>query len=181
MIPQFLVTEPVESEALSPPPGVHPVTVARSPRVRTAHWLNAATGCTRAQRAGLRYEEQVQRELAGLVGPDYQRSPAVSFIDETPLGAVRRTCVPDGLLIREALAVVFEIKHRHCVQAWWQLRRIYAPVVAELPFVQRVALVEVCKSFDPGVRLPEEVIRIFDLEAFLRRPWVDFGVFVWKP
>lgn len=155
---------------------------ARAPisrvRVTSFPWnIPFRSSFSAAQRAGVRYEELVREHLLLLFKGDYRPSPQIRFTSD----GESRMCVPDGVLIREPVAFVFEIKSRHTDQAWWQLRRLYAPVVAELPFIRRVVCIEVCRSFDPAVEWPEEFTRCYDLPFFVSDPWKDLGVFVWNP
>lgn len=183
MIPQLpsLQTCEAKHEALSPPQGfrgiVSPVSHVRVNRVGFARPNN---NYTLAQRNGLRYEDRAQVYLHELLGPDYSRSPWIRFVEHTEFGDDKRACVPDGLLIRAPNAFVFEIKIRHTTGAWFQLRKLYAPVVGQLPFISRVICVEICSSFDPNVIIPEDFSRIWGLEHFIRDPWSNFGVYVWK-
>ncbi len=169
---------------LAPPQGFRPVlgrvssvNMSRSGFART-RVSGGANGHTAAQHAGLRYEDKAQEFLAELF-PDYLRSPWIRFIEHTEFGDDKRACVPDGLILRPPVALVFEIKIRHTTDAWFQLRRLYAPVVAALSGIAQIHLVEVCSSFDPAVLNPEPIARILDIERFAESPWNPYGVFVW--
>lgn len=150
---------------------------------RLANWSPQAgwapKGLTAAQKAGLHYEQKAQLFLEARLGPKFQQQPLLRFEDD----AGPRALVPDGLYFEaDGTAYVFEIKSQHMPEAWWQLRRLYEPVLRALPAVQRVSCVEVVRSFDPSMGFPEEpfVIRD-DIYAVLSSPVAPLKVFVWKP
>lgn len=181
LLPSLQTCDKPVADSLTPPQGFRPVLCeVSSVRVSRVGFARSATNFTPAQRAGLRYEDRVQLHLHSLLGPDYTQSPWIRFTEHTEFGDDKRACVPDGLLIRSPNAFVFEIKIRHTTDAWFQLRKLYAPVVSQLPFISRVICVEICSSFDPNVIIPEDFSRIWGLEQFTRDPWSDFGVCVWK-
>lgn len=107
---------------------------------------------TAAQKAGIRYERKVQAELSKLFGEGYEASPWFKF-QEYGARAVR-WCQPDGLLVLEDLTAIFEVKIRTMASAWWQLSHLYAPVIDKALRPQRLALVQIFRSFDPAVLLP---------------------------
>jgi hypothetical protein len=86
-------------------------------------------------------------------GDAYTASPWLCFSD----GEKTRWCQPDGLLLFPRLrrGIVCEIKYSHTERAWWQVRRLYIPVLQVLlPHIEFRAL-EIVKWFDPDVRFPE--------------------------
>lgn len=108
-------------------------------------------GYTHAQREGLRYEQRVHDVLLAIYGSNYRPSAAILFEDRTGL----RRAIPDGLLRVEASLVVVEIKLSHTERAWWQLNRLYAPLLAQLTNPgTAIHTVEICRSYDPEVRFP---------------------------
>lgn len=186
MIPQLpgSATFRAHDTVVVPPQGFRPVlgqvssvSMSRSGFAR-ARVSGGANGHTAAQHSGLRYEDLVQEHLSA-VFPDYLQSPWLRFTEHTEFGDDKRACVPDGLILRPPVAVVFEAKIRHTTDAWFQLRRLYAPVVAALRGITQIYLVEVCSSFDPTVLNPEPIARILDIERFVETPWHPYGVFVW--
>ncbi len=71
-----------------------------------------------------------------------------------------------------------EVKYQHTPDAWWQLRRLYAPLVEHIFPHYSVHLVEVCKWFDPAVPFPER----FDMLPAVEAVRADaIGVHIWKP
>ena len=146
--------------------------------LKSEHPFRDQRGNTAAKHAGILYERKVQEFLSDLLGPYYFSSPILHFRDES--GA--RTCIPDGLLIRYGCCVIFEVKSQHMPEAWWQLRRLYEPVVrAYLPHSQ-VALLEVVRSYDPATPFPERPTVVYDLRQYVEVDAKDksFGVFRWK-
>lgn len=123
---------------------------------------------TQARASGLRYEKRAQEHLQSLISYSYAAysysylpSPWISFYSRN--GTVLRWCQPDGLLISSvnghpAHITIVEIKVRHCVQAWWQLRKLYEPVVRTLfGDGYTYSICEVCHWIDPhaNVQFPE--------------------------
>lgn len=107
---------------------------------------------TAAQRKGQAYERKVQTALKDKI-PSYQAGPWFRFTDENG----RRWCQPDGLLLQDDWAAIFEIKYTYTADAWWQLRRLYEPVVRAAYRPRLVRLLVVCRVFDPHVSLPEDI------------------------
>lgn len=114
-------------------------------------------GHTEAQKIGLRYERCVHEELSRRYEGNYGPSQWISF--KCGRGFDVRWAQPDGLLLNfdAALICIVEIKIRHSERAWWQLRQLYEPLVSFLFPSWRVALCEVCRSYDPAVAWPEPV------------------------
>ena len=107
---------------------------------------------------GVRYETKAQEalELAalGLRGLQYLRSPWIEFQDDNG----RRWCQADAILLNhdQRALIIYEIKYRHCAEAWWQLTHLYEPVVKALfPAYPVVCRMEVVHWFDPAVEFPE--------------------------
>jgi hypothetical protein len=113
--------------------------------------------------------------LSEKLGESFIPSQWFRFFDGT--GA--RWCQVDGLSVQGSDVTIFEVKTTFCVEAWWQLRRLYEPVVKRAFCVAAVRLVIVCKSFDPAVQLPEA----FDLlDSFpSKAPAGRVVVFPWRP
>jgi hypothetical protein len=99
-----------------------------------------------------------------------RRKPKITF---------RRSFVPDGLYLNDGEAIVFEIKISHMPDAWWQLRRLYQPVVERLSYVHSVSVIEVVRSFDPSQAFPEEVKVIRGLDGLVSSS--NFRVLLWRP
>jgi len=185
IVPQFAPAGgPAEVPADGAPPPMVPPRRFRplcgAPRnVSWGPWsFKGSRGLSSAQQSGLRYEAKAQSYLATELGYAYHPNPTLRFEDDS--GA--RFLVPDGLYFDSVgSAVVFEVKSQHMPEAWWQLRQLYEPVVRALNFVNRVACVEVVKSFDPGMGFPEPVQSYRDLQVLLAAPAPGFKVLIWKP
>lgn len=114
---------------------------------------------TAARAAGIKYEKAINLRLEGEFGSSYLASPWFRFSDS--LEARPSFCQPDGLLFlpEEGKIVIVEIKLRHCVEAWWQLRHKYERVVAAVfPLdLWGISTCEVVKWYDPSTVFPEPI------------------------
>lgn len=140
--------------------------------------FDKSRGNSLSRRAGLRYEKDVHLFLRGVWKERYRPHPWVQFF--TPEG--RRYCCPDGLVINVAgdHVIVVEAKLSHTSDAWWQLRKLYQPVLQVLygPTV-KIDVLEITRNYDPGTPFPEKVELLSDLGDV----WFlggKFGVFKWK-
>lgn len=156
-----------------PPPRFRPLGQVTNVSLQNASYIRMR-GVTGAQRAGLRYEASVQRDLAELF-PDYRSGPVVTLLDDQ----VYRSLRPDGLLIQPDRVFIFEIKHQHCPESWWQLERLYKVALAKL-YHCPISLVEVCRTYDPSMPYPVPVTLVTDLEDWVSKPRDDIGVYVWR-
>jgi hypothetical protein len=169
-------TTPGVSVWVPPPPRFRaPVGEVRNVRLKVTG-VSTQRGNTPAKHAGILYERKAQDHLQEL-WPHYQRSPTLHFVDDG--GA--RTCIPDGLLLWEDRAIIFEIKSQHMPEAWWQLRRLYQPVVEALYPAAYVQLIEVVRSFDVAMPFPTSITLIHDIAGFVKLPITCFGVYIWRP
>lgn len=106
---------------------------------------------------GMKYERQVREHLALLVlgqaALDYREGPWIVFWNDYG----RRFCQPDALLLDQSnrVCIVYEVKYQHCVDAWFQLRELYCPVVQRLLPGWTVGLMEICHWHDPQVVFPQ--------------------------
>ena len=108
---------------------------------------------TGAQREGIRYERKALKMLATNLGEVF--TPHQWFRFTTAEGV--RWCQVDGVTHTPELTTIFEVKLRFTSDAWWQLRKLYEPVIRRAYYPKDVALVIVCRSFDPAVPFPEPV------------------------
>lgn len=127
-----------------------------------------------AQKAGLAYERRVARELEREYGYRFQREPCYEY--ETKGG--RGRCFPDALLCFGDRLVVIEVKLSHCLGAWKQLRGLYQPVVSVAHGLP-VQVVEISRSYDPDVSLPEPHVLLLD-PGQLSEPSDEYRVLRWK-
>jgi hypothetical protein len=150
----------------------------RGGKGRGSEAYSPARANSAAQKAGLSFEAKVQAALCSRFGAAYHPAPNVLFRDDS--GA--RLCVPDGILgrpVSDPLVIVVEIKVQHMPEAWWQLRELYQPVLETI--YRDVALLEICKVYDPHTPFPEPVRFHASIDEFLataRRG--DLGVIRWK-
>jgi len=104
---------------------------------------------------GVKYERKAQAWLAGMFGSDYMPSQWLRYRD--PQGRIR-WCQPDGVYVdrSEKSLTIVEVKYSHTATAWWQLFRLYLPVLERLfdGHGYEFRCVEVCHWFDPAVRCP---------------------------
>jgi hypothetical protein len=154
------------------------------PQVDTVAWAHfceppsfsqASRGGTPSQKAGRSYERWVQRTLCNKRF-DYLPSPWIKYYTGDQL----RFCQPDGLLIDpfNGLITVVEIKLSHTEKAWYQIRKLYQPILKKI-FPERMwdfRAVEICNTFNPDVTIPEEIE--YSSEIFTP-PSARFGVVVW--
>lgn len=117
-------------------------------------------GKSAAQKAGIRYERKIISELISEY-PDGLR-PGQWFRFEDASGL--RWCQVDALRVEPQRAIVFEVKSRFSSDAWWQLRKLYEPVV-RLAFKVPVVPVVICRNFDPWAQFPEAYSVIHKLSS----------------
>lgn len=148
--------------------------------IREARWepsgTTASVGMTAAQKAGLRYEARAQDWLATQLQGSYHVAPYLHFRDDSG----PRTAIPDGISFGFREATIFEIKSQHTHAAWWQLRRLYEPVVKKLGGIDFVRCVEVTRSFDPLAGFPEEVVICYSLDDVFEEESNRVRVLIWK-
>lgn len=158
-----------------PPPGFTP---AR--RVESAGLLDQTIGSGRChtarQREGIRYEQKVLDALVDIFPLACLPSPWLFFYDR---GHYRR-CQPDALLFFPRRVTIVEVKLTHCAKAWWQLRRLYEPVVAKVFPSRRVELVEIATAFDPAVATPEPFTIMKELDEIRNQAGSAVRCLSWK-
>lgn len=135
---------------------------------------------TGAQKAGLAYQRKVEAFLGDCAAAGNVRgvvcAPWFHFVDD---GGQRRYCQPDILLDLPNFAqAVCEIKLRWTSDAWWQVRKLYLPVLRSVYPHRELFPLVICRSYDPAIRIPEEVALV-DHPAECRSD--AFNVFVWRP
>lgn len=129
---------------------------------------------------GIKYEAAGQVWLLGKYGEAYTPSQWIRFKADGQ-GKVR-WCQPDGILVDAAhrLLTIVEFKYQHTDIAWWQLFRLYRPVMERL-FSGRgfsMRCLEICKWYDPATVTPQKPTLCKTVEAV--QPG-EFGVHIWKP
>lgn len=175
VLPQLTPDGSADPVSAPPPRGSRPVVG----EPRNIHWVGGRTsahGLTEAQRSGLRFEQKIHWMLKSTFPVDYHVNPVFAFDDDTG----HRTCVPDGLLLHAKDAIVFEIKSQHMPEAWWQLRKLYEPVVKRW-WGKPIVCCEVVRSYDPAMGFPESVSFCTTLDEVLGDCLNEFRVLQWRP
>lgn len=126
-----------------------------------------------AKIAGLKYEQQFLNYLREEEPQVYIR-PHIHFRDN----GVYRTVIPDAVLWADDVVVVFEVKSQHMPEAWWQLEKLYIPVLEKLWFGM-VRGVEVVKTYDPQMPWPGTYMVFSDLEDATKSV-AHLGVLKWR-
>lgn len=156
-----------------PPRGIY---IPRGPisNVRFGGHVPTSKGRTGAQKAGLAFESKVHDVLEAIYEVDYRRSPSVLFEDRSGL----HRAIPDGILKVGADLVIVEIKLRHTSRAWWQLKRLYEPLLRTMVVRgTQVFCVEIVRSYDPDEPFPGPHSLVDSLH---RLPISSTGVLIWK-
>lgn len=117
-----------------------------------------------SQKAGKRYEAKILKELDNIGNGRPIKNPWLHYADDSGL---ERYCQPDALFFRKSYLIIFEVKLCHTMDAYWQLRKQYSPVMKVLEPGLPQHLVEITRSFDPAVRFPEEMKLFFDMRELL--------------
>lgn len=126
---------------------------------------------------GVRYEKLVQEYLGWRYGDLYLPSPWIKFFAEGKW----RWCQPDGVLFvpEQGRIVIVEVKYQHTLDAWWQVRHLYQPVLEHMfpNLLWKYEVCEVVKWYDPAIQYPERVVLAQEVDM----PHRDFKVHIWKP
>lgn len=128
-----------------------------------------------AQKAGIRYERKVLKELGERFGPQFLPAQWMRFEDETG----ERWCQPDGILLREEGATIFEVKYTFISDAHYQLRQLYAPVVQRAYRPKRTNLIVICRNFDPATPFPEKPVLLRTPSEVASFATDEMGVLSW--
>jgi hypothetical protein len=110
-----------------------------------------------AQRAGLAYQRRVGEFLAGRDSNwRVLSSPWFAYCDWG--GGKRRYCQPDFILADDSnsTAVLVEVKIRWTPAAWWQLEKLYLPVVRASKRWENLLLLCISRGYDPAIPAPAE-------------------------
>jgi hypothetical protein len=133
-------------------------------------------GKSAAQNAGLRYEAKV----LGRLNLEWE-----TFLPQVPFrftsDFVSELCILDGIIFRPPARelILVEVKSRHTADAWFQLRYLYHPVVSVAFPGWGIRLLEICKSYEPGVQLPEPYALHRSIGEFIEKG-AAFGVVCWR-
>lgn len=118
-----------------------------------------------SQKAGKRYEARVLKALSIIPNGRAVLSPWIQY---GLTSGHESYCQPDALLFRKNYLIIFEIKLTHTIDAYWQLRHLYLPIMKRLELNIPIVLVEITRSFDPSYLYPEEMVLYFQLVDLLR-------------
>ena len=134
-------------------------------------------------RTGKLFEEKVKESLWGWFPESFISGPWFQYWERNPYRI--QWCQPDGLLIfpREGIIVILEIKSTHTSDAWWQLRKLYSPVVKKVfgegkegKGMWEYAVIEIVDRFILGP-FPEKVNIC---HSILDADRDKFNVYLWK-
>lgn len=119
---------------------------------------------TAAQAAGIRYEKLALSHLVELV--PLVPHPAFKFF----ASGFDQYAIPDAIVVdaAERILTIIEIKIRHTSDACFQLNNLYKPIVQKAFPHMLVNLLEVCKSFDAEVSLPQHFKLVQDPVHFTK-------------
>ena len=131
-------------------------------------------GNSQAQKLGLAYERRVHDVLENIYVDKFRATPSILYRDKK---SRLRRAIPDGLLEFPDYLLAIEIKLTHTEKAWWQLVKLYQPLLQNLYPGRRVLLVEICRSYDPAVQFPLPHKLIHSLRDV---PLFQIGVLEWK-
>lgn len=120
--------------------------------------VSSRSGLSPSQRAGLRYEARVNERLveeAPRLSASYLPGPWIRY----HVSGGYSWCQPDGLLISPSRVVICEIKNTHVIDAYWQLRAKYEPVIRAMsPYLGReIYVVEFAGGGDALMPWPEQL------------------------
>lgn len=175
VVPQSALRPAARSSlrASRPPRGIY-LPRGQVSNVRFGGHVPTSRGRTGAQKAGLVYESKVQDVLEAIYETRYRRSPSLLFDDRSGVHRI----IPDGILSLGATVVIVEIKLRHTERAYWQLERLYKPVLRALAVPgSHVLTVEICRSYDPDEPFPDAHRLVTSLH---RLPQDSTGVLQWQ-
>lgn len=165
-------TSPSERVSRATPPRGFKFIRGTPTSIRFGGEVPTPRGRTYAQKLGLRYEQKIHDILGSIYGETYAPSPAILFEDRSGL----RRAIPDGILRFPDRTVIVEVKYTHCEKAWWQLNRLYAPLILRL-IPLPIFLCEIVHSFDPDVAWPLPPVLSTSLHKL---PIGTTGVIEWK-
>lgn len=162
------------------------VTFAEFSKVKPKFTENPVSAFTRAQKEGLRYEKKALEYLRELlinakdVNFELFTSPWIIFKQGSDPRTRLRFCQPDAVFISETnkRIIIVEIKYQHTPDAWRQLRLLYEPVIKFMYPDFDIALVEICRWFDPHTQFPEQY---YYNENPLQSTFGKLGVHIYHP
>lgn len=139
---------------------------------------------TKVQADGLRYEKRVQEYIgSSLSRGDFSVSfnPWIMYRLAGDYSSIIRFCQPDCIFYKPFTnhVTIVEIKLSHTADSWRQLRQLYEPVVRYIFGEETgIALLEVCKWYDPNTQFPET---FYYAETILETKRDKIGVHIYRP
>ena len=135
----------------------------------------------KARANGIRYEKKAHAYLEEAFPDSIVLGPWIKFRAKGQAKAIY--CQPDALIldIRLGTITVIEIKLKHTSDAWWQVRRLYLPLVQSI-FGEEwdYIAVEVAKWFDPHTKFPEWFEFADSIEKFSTLSPKTFHLHLWN-
>ena len=149
----------------------HNVEIIDEPPGFVKRSLARGTKRSNAISRGLDYEERVHRAFKTKYGKYYVSNAWIAY-RETKTGK-KRYASPDAVLFfpEEKRIKLIEIKLTHTIRAWWQLRKMYEPLIRKIFPGWKVEVVEVCSKYFKTT-WPEKIDWIYSIED----PVSNFGV-----
>jgi hypothetical protein len=139
---------------------------------------NKTTG---ARARGVSYEgkalQMLSRRYADLdVLAEFKPGPWFEYVDETG----RHWCQPDAFaILPDGGGIIYECKYQHSAEAWFQIWRLYEPVLRFLyPKISWQGM-EICKWFEPSLPWPEQPTFTPDPLTIPRRG--STAIHIWNP
>jgi len=85
------------------------------------------------------------------------------------------------LLQAPGAIIIIETKRLHTPNAWFQLRKLYQPVLRALFPVEEIRVCEICNLYDPQGAFPEPITLIDSFDRLTALGEDAFYVLPWKP
>ncbi|NJL72042.1 MAG: hypothetical protein HC888_10870 [Candidatus Competibacteraceae bacterium] len=119
----------------------------------------------------MRFEKRVLNALKEAYGDALELNPWFMFEENGEL----RYCSPDAVLhVKRPIAL--EVKHGHCERAYYQLHRLYIPVLSAF-FGEPFRAVEIVKWYDPRTYFPGAIELVSSVE---KAPYHGTGIHIFN-
>ena len=106
-----------------------------------------------AKKNGLRFQRKAEKWIKRSYGDAAHIGEWIEYVDASG----QRWCQPDAWVVGQRRLAVFEVKVNHSELAWWQLTKLYAPLLSQL-YGMPVVPIELVRSYDPlGGFTPEQL------------------------
>lgn len=136
----------------------------------------------KARANGIRYEKKAYTYLQEAFPDAIILGPWIKFRAKGKAKAI--FCQPDALIldIRQSTITVIEIKLKHTSDAWWQVRRLYLPLVQHIfgTMDWNYISIELAKWFDPHTKFPERFEFVDNIRDAPTLPPHTFHVHLWN-